>query len=306
MQNRILILIQFRSVKCQLWSWQEKDAQCKFHNLLSFQAYQVVFISILACRNEEKAKHVIDQIKTETNNTNIEFIQLDMLSLTAVKQFAEEFLSRHNQLHILLNNAGVMAPHFELSKDGIEATFATNHVAHHYLTMLLLPIIEKSGPSRIVTVSSGLYRWTLGVEPETLSDPKKFNRFLQYNKTKACNVLFTRELAKRLEARGLTDVYANCNHPGSINTDLQRHSRFTQRITQYFFIEPEEGALTQLYLATSPEIEERNIKGQYCVPFGVPEKLGGVAASESAPARLWKFTENLLKEKAPNYQGAPI
>lgn len=217
-------------------------------------------------------------------------------------------MSRHEQLHILINNAGVMQCPFGLSKDGIETQFATNHVAHFYLTTLLLPVIENSAPSRIINVSSLAHRmpfWDLDLE--NISNPDKYNKYLHYGKSKACNILFTRELAKRLEAKGVNNVYVNCNHPGGISTDLYRHmGSWMSSVVNLFLSTPEDGALTQLYLATSLDVEEKNIKAQYYVPFAAPDKPHGVAASEDGPAKLWEFTENLLKEKIPKYGGAPI
>ncbi|KAG1384725.1 hypothetical protein G6F61_000185 [Rhizopus arrhizus] len=232
---------------------------------------------ILACRDDKKAKVVAEEIKAETKSEKIESIKLDLMSLVSVKSFAEEFKSRYQELHILINNAGIMMCPFGLSKDGIETQFATNHVAHHYLTMLLLPLLEKSAPSRIVTIS---------------------------------NILFTRELSKRLESKGVTKVYANCNHPGVVRTQLFRHvysiGSIMDRIKDFFSISAEDGALTQLYLATSPEIEEKSIKGQYYVPLGAPSTPKGIAASDEHLLELWDYTENLIKEKIPGYEGAPI
>jgi NAD(P)-dependent dehydrogenase (short-subunit alcohol dehydrogenase family) len=263
---------------------------------------------VLACRNEEKTKGVMKEIISETGNDKVDFIPLNLLSLASVKKFAEQFLERYSQLNILLNNAGVMLCPFGLSNDGIETQFATNHVAHFYLTTLLLPVIEKSAPSRIINVSSLGHRMPFrSLDLENISDPKKYSKYLHYGKSKACNILFTRELAKRLEAKGVNNVYVNCNHPGGVKTDLYRHlGSWTTSFFNLFLITPEDGALTQLYLATSPEVEEKDVKGQYYVPFGVADKPRGVAASEDGPAALWEFTEKLLKEKVPGYEGATI
>ncbi|KAI8077397.1 uncharacterized protein B0P05DRAFT_587855 [Gilbertella persicaria] len=266
---------------------------------------------VLACRSEEKTKAVVDQIKTETGNENIEFIQLNLLRLASVKEFADAFLAKYHRLDILLNNAGVMMCPFGLSDDGIEVQFATNHVAHHFLTMLLLPVLEKSQPSRIINVSSMGHRIPFkSLDLESISDPKKYNKTIQYAKSKTCNILFTRELTKRLEAKGYDNVFANCNHPGAVKTDLYRHFTGIQSLVtlalNLFLITPEQGALTQLYLATSPDVEQKRIKGQYFVPFANPDKPHGVAASETAPSELWEFTEKLIKEKVPDYPGAPI
>ncbi|KAG0742217.1 hypothetical protein G6F62_008043 [Rhizopus arrhizus] len=267
---------------------------------------------ILACRNEEKTIKVVEEIKTATKNEKIEFIKLDLMSLASVKQFAQEFKAKYQELHILINNAGVLMCPFGLSEDGIETQFATNHVAHHYLTMLLLPVLEKSTPSRIVTVSSLAHALTFSkLNLDSISDPKAYDRGTQYSKSKICNILFTRELAKRLETKGITNLYVNCNHPGAISSDLYRHLYdpkvgIMAWLNRLFFISEEDGALTQLYLATSPEVEEKGIRGQYYVPFGVLGTPRGEAAHQERPIELWKFTENLIKEKMPDYEGAPI
>lgn len=150
---------------------------------------------------------VVDEIKAHTGNQNVEFIQLNLLKLASVKEFADQFLARHSELHILMNNAGVMMCPFGLSEDGIETQFATNHVAHFYLTMLLLPVLEKSAPSRIINVSSIGHRMPFkALNLESISDPAKYNKFIHYAKSKTCNILFTRELSKRLEQKGVDNV----------------------------------------------------------------------------------------------------
>ncbi|KAI8089085.1 uncharacterized protein BX664DRAFT_279803 [Halteromyces radiatus] len=265
---------------------------------------------ILACRTESKTLPVIEDIKKETGNDQLEFIPLDLLSLQSVTKFVETFKHRHDTLNILINNAGVMMCPFGLSQDGIETQFATNHVAHYYLTTQLIPLLEKSTPSRIVTVSSMGHRGCLGgLDLQNINNSKKYSRAGHYFKSKAANVLFTRELAKRLEAKGIKHVYANCNHPGVVNSDLTRHTMGSWANSLYNFfvtISTEDGATTQLYLATSPEIEQKNIKGQYYVPYSVVGQISSVASSDTNAKELWEFTENLLKEKVPGYQGSPI
>ncbi|KAI7892597.1 uncharacterized protein EV154DRAFT_550547 [Mucor mucedo] len=266
---------------------------------------------VLACRNQEKTKTVVEEIKAETGNQNVDFIQLDLLKLDSVTKFAQEFKSRYTHLHILLNNAGVMMSPFALSEDGIESQFATNHVAHYYLTMLLLPVLECSTPSRIVNVSSMAHNIHFKkLNLETISDPKKYNRTIHYAKSKTCNILFTRELTKRLEAKG-SNVFVNANHPGIVASDLSRHIVGINSLGSYLYnkllcISAEDGALTQLYLATSPDVENEKIKGKYYVPFANVQLPNGVASQDDTPLELWNFTENLLKEKVKGYEGAPI
>lgn len=122
--------------------------------------------------------------------------------------------------------------------------------------------------------------------------------------------MFTKELSKRLEAKGVNNVYVNCCHPGGVRSELSRHAFAPKSIgeTLYnlFLIPTTDGALTQLYLATSPEVEEKKIKAEYYVPYASPDTPRGVAAQPETPLQLWEFTENLLKEKVPGYEGATI
>ncbi|GAB5587331.1 hypothetical protein Unana1_02231 [Umbelopsis nana] len=264
----------------------------------------------VASRTLSKAQAVVDEVKAATNNDNVDFLQLDLLSLKSVTEFVNAFKAKNLPLHLLINNAGVMACPFTLSEDGIEAQFATNHLAHFYLTTQLLPILEKSHPSRVVNVSSLGHRFIYfrGMQLDTLNDESNYQKELAYGRSKAANILFTRELAKRLEAKGIEHVYVNCNHPGSVSTDLMRHvgNPFTDIISRWYFISPEDGAVTQLYLGTSPEIEEKNIKAKYFIPYGQEYTPLKAATTEENQTELWEFTEKILHEKVPGYTGAGI
>ncbi|KAI7850912.1 hypothetical protein BDC45DRAFT_487410 [Circinella umbellata] len=268
---------------------------------------------IVASRSEDKGQAAVADIKSATGNQKVEYIKLDLMSLKSVKAFADQFKSKYDKLDILLNNAGVMSCPYGLSEDGIETQFATNHMGHYYLTMQLLPILIKSGPSRIVNVSSMAHLFTTVSVPkfEQVSRKKGYNATIQYGFTKACNILFSRELTRRLESKGISNVYVNCNHPGIVSSELSRHVVQQDTIldslyNNYFAISTENGSLTQLYLATSPEVESKNIKGQYYVPYARPGWSAPYTTSEKNAIDLWEFTENLLKEKIPDYQGSPI
>ncbi|KAI9272775.1 hypothetical protein BDA99DRAFT_533611 [Phascolomyces articulosus] len=268
---------------------------------------------IIASRSEDKGQAAVADIKSITGNDKVEFIKLDLLSLQSVQAFAEEFKSKHNSLHILFNNAGVMMCPYGLSEDGLETQFATNHVAHYFLTIQLLPLLIKSGPSRIVNVSSFGHNFTSISTPDLkkINDEKEYGSFANYSYSKAFNILFTLELTKRLEAKGIKNVYVNSNHPGMVRSELTRHSVSKDSLMGSFLhnqvaISTEKGALTQLYLATSTEVESKNIKGKYYVPYAKPGCPNGYSKSEKNAATLWDFTENILKEKVPGYQGASI
>ncbi|KAI9316682.1 hypothetical protein BX666DRAFT_1945789, partial [Dichotomocladium elegans] len=251
---------------------------------------------VLACRNVEKGEAAVAEIKQATGNDKVVCMELDLLSLEAVKQFAKTFKEKYKRLDILMNNAGVMMCPFALSKDGVESQFATNHLAPYYLTILLLPLLEQSPSSRIVNVSSMAHLLVLGgFSYEKISDEKAYNPIWQYSITKACNILFTRELSRRLEAKGVDNVYVNCNHPGTVQSELSRYvaNPGSWRETLYnklLTITTEQGALTQLYLATSPDIEMKKIKAKYYVPYAKPGWNTPFTSSAENAAKLWDFT----------------
>ncbi|KAI9028879.1 hypothetical protein CLU79DRAFT_802831 [Phycomyces nitens] len=266
---------------------------------------------IMASRSKEKSEEAIAEIKEATGNSKVEFIQLDLMSLKSVKSFVDAFKERYDKLDILINNAGIMMCPYALSEDGIETQFATNHVAHFYLTVQLLPIMKKSDVFRIVNVSSLAHKFFLGpLDLKNVNNEKTYGRLTNYGKSKASNIMFTRELARRLEKEGIKNGYVNANHPGVVQSGISRHvismQSIWERMYHSFNISVENGALSQLYLATSPEVEEKDIRGQYYVPYGQPGYIIGIARSDAAAVELWEFTENLLKEKVPGYTGAGI
>nr|CAG8516214.1 10061_t:CDS:2 [Entrophospora candida] len=245
-------------------------------------------VFILA-RNIERGTAAVEKIKQETGNQNVEFLQLDLQSLKSVKECAESFLARKLPLHILVNNAGIAATKFPLTVDGIQDQFGTNHVGHFYLTKLLLPTLEASAPSRIVNVSSQAYKLASdGIKFDKINDPT-LSSMKRYGTSKLANILFTVELNKQLEGK---KIYVNSLHPGNVNTELI--GKITNKWTAplwglakcIFLITPDDGALTTLYCATSPEIENKNLRGKYFIPFGVESptnKHENAVASSSPP-----------------------
>ncbi|KAG2222417.1 hypothetical protein INT45_009429 [Circinella minor] len=269
---------------------------------------------ILGCRNKSKGELVVKKIQEETGNNNVECILLDLNDLKSIKSFAEMFLSKYDQLHILINNAGLMPNGgLERSKDGFEIMFATNVIGTHYLTVQLLPILEKSMPSRIVNVASSFYIITKFVKTsvEILNDEDYYNRFLQYGRTKAIIMLLTFELDRRLRAKGVNNLYVNTNDPGPVKTQAYykrvNKGSVMDKFISLVFAAADEGSLTQLYLATSPEVEEQNIHGEYYTPIAKRDKVkSDYTKSEKEAEKAWSAVEKLIKEKIPDYPGANI
>ncbi|KAJ3055563.1 hypothetical protein HK097_010084 [Rhizophlyctis rosea] len=199
---------------------------------------------------------------------------------------------------------GIMAPpNFETSKDGIELQLASNHVGHFLITRELLPILEKNQPSRVVNLSSMGHNYTYkgGVAFESINDPKHYFSWQAYGQSKLSNILFARELQRYVDERGHNRVYVNAVHPGVVATNLFTHSQFMNSVFNAILpklaTSPEDGALTQLYAATSPDIEAKPYKGQYFVPVGKLAKPSDYALDDQLAKKLWEWTENILIEK---------
>ncbi|CAG8750726.1 3557_t:CDS:2, partial [Gigaspora margarita] len=198
--------------------------------------------------------------------------------LKPVKECAENFLARNLPLHILT---------FSLTEDGIQEEFGVSHVGHFFLTKLLLQKIKASQPARIVNVSNIAHSLVTGIEFETLNDPNAQDLKQRYRQS---NILFTDEFNRRyLEGE---QVYANSLHPGLVDTPMLRRNdlSFSETLVSSS-ISPEDGAITTLYCATSPEIEEKNYRGRYFVPFGIEGEKSSYAEDDDLPKRLG----NLLK-----------
>ncbi|KAG2175260.1 hypothetical protein INT44_007748 [Umbelopsis vinacea] len=272
---------------------------------------------IVASRNSSKGQEAVNEIKAETGNELIEYLQLDLMSLASVTKFIEEFKAKNLPIHVLLNNAGIMANPFTLSEDGIESQFATNHASSLFpcdFSLIFHPSLPTnefySAPSRIINVSSNGHRFIFcsGLKLQEMNDEKSYSPFGAYGRSKAANILFTRELDQRLEAEGITNVYVNANHPGVVDSELARYSSVMIQaiLRKLVLISTKDGAITQLYLATSPEVERDSIKGKYYIPFGMEKAPQQESRSQENQTALWNYTEALLKEKIPNYPGAGI
>lgn len=164
----------------------------------------------IACRDVKRGEEALRDIKAESGSEKIHFLQLDLASLESVRDFSKKFHEKESKLHILINNAGVMACPQSYTKDGFETHFGTNHLGHFLLTNLLLDLLKASAPSRIVVVSS--FAHLIGtIKKHDLNSEKSYQKHLVYAQSKLANILFAREIAKRLKGTGVT---ANSVHPG--------------------------------------------------------------------------------------------
>ncbi|MBI3202786.1 MAG: SDR family oxidoreductase [Myxococcales bacterium] len=238
---------------------------------------------VLCCRSREKTLPVIDELRSQTGNDALSFVPLDLEELASVRRAAQQLLEEAPAIHVLINNAGLARAH-GLTQDGFERTFGVNHLGHFLLTRLLLPRIEASGPARIVNVSSHSHYRAKRIDFDRLRQPTRtFTGMPEYEASKLCNVLFTQELARRLEGKPVT-TYAL--HPGVIASDIWRNVPWPAgSIAKLFMKTNEEGAATSLYCATSEAVAAHS--GRYYADCR--EKAPNRAANDVALAReLWK------------------
>lgn len=245
---------------------------------------------IMVCRNSKKGEEALAEIVSKSKNDNVHLMLCDFASQKSIRYFVEEFKVNYDRLDILINNAGFVSPKRNLTKDGIEETFAVNHLGYFLLTNLLIEKIKKSDSGRIINVSSAGH-WIGDIDFDNLNSEKGYNSFKVYCNSKLANIVFTRELARRLEG---TNITVNCLHPGAVNTNFASNMNskfnFLSNMFKSFMITPEQGAETQIYLATSPDVQ--NITGQYFDKKKIA-KSSKKSVDKELAQKLWKVSEQM-------------
>jgi NAD(P)-dependent dehydrogenase (short-subunit alcohol dehydrogenase family) len=244
---------------------------------------------VLAGRSREKCEAAVQEIAARgVPASQLSYFVADLSSQESVRQLAKEFIDNYDRLHVLVNNAGVFVQKRELTADVIERTFAVNHLAPFLLTNLLLDRLKAGAPSRIVTTSSIAHRGAK-MDFADLQMSKSYGSIRAYGQSKLANILFTRELARRLQGTGVT---ANCFHPGAVRTNLVRGSGYglVWGAASVFFTSPEKGADTAVYLASSGEVE--GVSGEYFVKRK-QARASDPAYDSDAAERLWEASEKL-------------
>jgi len=251
--------------------------------------------TVLACRNQAKAEAAAQEVTQRTWNDDVHVVPLDLADLASVRKAAEDIGARWDRLDVLVNNAGGTWSQRALTAQGVEYTFGVNYLGHFYLTNLMLDRLRAATPSRIVNVTSvGHHAAFHGMRFEDLQSEKGYEAMEAYSRSKLANVLFTRQLAKRLEGTGVT---ANAVHPGPVRSgfgmdgDLTGFMGFGVRLVRPFEISPRRGAKTSIFLATSPDVETKT--GMYWVR-SKPGHMSRNARDDEAAARLWDESERLL------------
>ncbi|WP_458125795.1 SDR family oxidoreductase [Paenibacillus sp. Z3-2] len=254
---------------------------------LARQGYSV----IMACRSEKRGQEALQEAERQSGSSAIELMLCDLGSLESIRQFARTFRERHDSLDVLVNNAGVVMVKRKETSDGFEQSIGINHLGHFLLTLLLIEPLKAAKQGRIVNVSSGAYK----AGKIHFEDPhlhKGYNPIKSYAQSKLANVLFTRALASKMSG---TSVTVNCLHPGAVGTSIgvDRNTGFGTRIMAFvgklpFFLSPEEGARTAVYLATSPEVV--GITGRYFYKQK-EQQLKTHAVDDASAERFWTWSE---------------
>ncbi len=243
--------------------------------------------AFLACRSQAKVQPVIEEIRRKARHDKVEFLPLDLASLTSVRKCAEAFLARELPLHVLVNNAGLSGKGGQ-TEDGFELVFGVNYLGHFLFTLLLLEKLKASGPARIINVTSLCHRKVKGIDWDAVQNPTPFFIWPHptYPVSKLANILFTRELARRLGGSAVT-TYAV--HPGVVATDIWRVVPWPIRpIIKFFMLSNEEGARTQIRCATAPELADET--GQFYVACE-RRNASHLAQDDALAEKLWRRSE---------------
>ncbi|KAF9132460.1 hypothetical protein BGW39_000097 [Mortierella sp. 14UC] len=283
----------------------------------------------LACRSEKRAREAIDKAKAEIKTRfphasapQLDFLELDQGDLNKTRHSAQEFLKLGLPLHILVNNSGIYGGPLGLTADGIENEFGVNHMGTFVFTMALLDRIKESQPSRIVIMSSYFHEKAAGINYDTIfktgdvEKPHHHNAWDRYARSKLANAMFAIALARRVKDQ--PRLFVNYCHPGYVSTEGtqppardgsdQKEGWLSTRVSKavdgwkawshkQITIPVEKGVLTQLYLATSPEIENKGISGRYFWPVALELQPTSYALDEKLQEELWAYSEKFANEK---------
>lgn len=248
---------------------------------------------ILACRDQGRASALCESLRRESGNPQISAMPLDLASLRSIRGFAEAFLGRYAQLHVLINNAGTFSLRRRETEDGFELTIGTNYLGPFALTAALAPLLAAAEGARIVNVSSDAYRYGR-LDLADLQLARRYDGFPAYAASKLAIQLWSQELAERLRPSGVT---VNTLHPGHVATGIWQlwprpawYQRLALRLMTAWMISPERGARTSLYLATAPEVA--GVTGAYFVGRRA-RPVGGQATDRALQGALWQLSEQL-------------
>jgi retinol dehydrogenase-12 len=247
---------------------------------------------ILVCRNEAKGESTLARIRERVPDVQLEMLVGDLGRHSDIRRIADQFLAGGRPLDVLFNNAGVVMLKRTLTDDGLEATFAVNHIGYFLLTRLLLEPLRADGGGRVVSTSSNAHTFGGGaMRFDDLQGEKKYTTFGAYGQSKLANILFTRELARRERENGVT---ANCFHPGFVGSDFAKNNgafaRIVMTVCKPFARSPEKGAETGVFLCTAPSLSDATGGYYFNMKSRRPARY---AESDEDARRLWEISEEL-------------
>ena len=252
----------------------------------------VVFTS----RDPQKGEQTAADIR-QRSGADVALMPLDLASFPSIHALADDFLQRHDSLHVLVNNAGLILTERTETEQGFETTFGVNHLGHFLLTQLLLDRVKASAPARIINVASRAHRFARdGLDFDDLQLTEGYGGMQAYGRSKLANIYFTRELARRLEDSGVT---VNALHPGGVDTgfahdgDVRAPFSWLWTLAKPFLRSPEKGAQTSIYLASATEVE--GVTGKYFANSKEAQPTS-VAQDDEAARRLWTASEQLIAQ----------
>ena len=245
---------------------------------------------IIVGRNPEKSAIVLAELRSISGNENIDLLMADLAVMQEVRDLAEQVISRYDRIDVLLNNAGGYFTKHEITSDGLEMTFALNHMSYFLLTNKLMELLKYSAPARIVNVSSNAH-YGVDMEFENLNGEQEYKAWKAYQKSKLANVLFTYELLKKVPG----NITVNCLHPGFVATNFGHNNggffgpvlKIAQRISA---IDPEEGAKTSIFLCSAPEV--KGFSGKYFYKCQ-PKTSSRESRNMDTGKRLWQISSDI-------------
>jgi NAD(P)-dependent dehydrogenase (short-subunit alcohol dehydrogenase family) len=245
---------------------------------------------VLVCRSRARAEATQHAMRMATGSAAIDIALADLSSQAEIRRLAQELLQHYPRIHALINNAGVVHTSRTVTIDGLETVFAVNHLAYFLLTQLLLPRLVESTPARIVNVASDAHHWDT-LDFADLQNHRRYRGLKVYGQSKLCNLLFTRELARRIAGTGVT---VNSLHPGGVATGLGWNNGWwavlIAKVLKPFLRTVDQGADTAIYLTTAPEVA--TVSGRYFYNRR-EHRPSRAAQDDEAALRLWQISEQL-------------
>lgn len=251
---------------------------------------------VMMCRSVERGAAAQQEIKQKSGNEQVDLLLVDFASQASIREVAAEFKQRYDRLDVLVNNAGALFFNYQESAEGIEKTFAVNHLGYFLLTNLLLDVIKASAPARIVNVASTMH-YNGSLDFDNMQFTNNYSATKAYARSKLANVHFTYELARRLKGTGVT---VNCLHPGFVASNFGKNNGILAKMMMFlsrpFAISAKRGAETPLYLAMSPEVE--GVTGKY---FDNKKAIDSAASTydEGVSKKLWDLSAELVGLEEP-------